>query len=93
MATDKVFDTKTALAAIQSFEDAARLLRDIPELQSVAQRMLAPFLESNGSNGHAGEGQMRKAAPQRKKIHWTQRPENRDKVMKMAKARAKLRQA
>jgi hypothetical protein len=42
------FDTKTALAGIQSFEDAARVLRDIPELAPIAQRMLEPLL-----NGHA----------------------------------------
>jgi hypothetical protein len=80
---ESTFDTKMALAGIQSFEDAARTLRDIPELRPVAYRMLAPMLQLS-SNGHTEP-----AAPQPRKkrvgLHWTQRPENRAKVMKLAR--------
>lgn len=58
-----VFDTKTALAGIQHLEDAARMLRDIPELIPVAQRMLEPIF----NNGHARvEEQPERASPRKR---------------------------
>lgn len=100
MATDPTFDLKSTLAGIQSFEDAARTLRDIPELRPIAQRMLAPFFNGN-SNGHAAavvEGPMRGAPVERKKRttnkpHWTQLPENAAKVAKMMRKAQRARRA
>lgn len=80
-----MFDTKVALAGIQSFEDAARTLRDIPELRPIARRMLAPMLQIPvESNGHVEPAKAEKKKTYRG-LHWTQRPENRAKVMKLAR--------
>jgi hypothetical protein len=78
------FETKDALAGIQRFEEAARVLREIPELRPVARRMLAPLLQLSED----GAGPVAQPAEKKKTyrgLHWTQRPENRAKVMKLAR--------
>lgn len=75
-------ETKAVLAGIQRFEDAARTLRDVPELRPVARRMLGALLQVGDNGYRASAPESRKAVS--KKLHWTQRPENRGKVMKLA---------
>lgn len=66
-----------------------------PELRHVAQELLSmngplPFLGSpNGSNGRAE--QSAQPATERKRVHWTQRPENAHILVRMAKKSQRTR--
>lgn len=42
-------DMKVALEGIQSLEAVARMLRDVPELQPLAKRMLGDIMNGGGS--------------------------------------------
>lgn len=67
------------LQVVEELENVGRALRDMPELQPIARRMLG-VIWSAPTNGSA-------AAPKRRKKHWTQTPEGRKRMAEIGKAR------
>jgi hypothetical protein len=76
------FETKRVLQTVEELERVGRTLRDMPELQPVARRMLgviwgAPPPPTNGANG----------VTKRRKKHWTQTPAGRKRMTEIIRAR------
>lgn len=72
-------EARRALQVIQNLEKTARILRDIPEMQPIARRMLG-VIWTAPTNGHA-------APVKRRKKHWTQTPKGRARMAEIGKAR------
>lgn len=72
-------EARRALQVIQNLEKTARILRDIPEMQPIARRMLG-VIWTAPANGHA-------APVKRRKKHWTQTPAGRKKMTEIIRAR------
>lgn len=74
-------ETKRVLQVVEELENVGRALKEMPELQPIARRMLGVVWTAPPTNGHA--------APTRRKKHWTQTPAGRKRMAEIHRARSK----